>query len=155
MSDLSTLELGLIIGGGAAVVVGCVIAFYFCVYHKRRRWWSAAGPESSYLMNHDDAPTEVYSSSTSEWKYGELDHHGVKRVAAWLSDVLTALQTNGGTLDPIVEDVIVENTLLGHQDDIGSPPQGYSPRVSNVGSDDGTVGRRGGAAVFARDPLRR
>ena len=69
------------------------------------------------------------------WKYGELDPSGVKRVLQWIQEVRNAQNTSG--IVPIVDEEIIDSGLLGQQDDIGSPPQGYSPRVSNIGSDDG------------------
>ena len=94
-----------------------------------------------------------YSESSSDWRFGELDYAGVKRIVQWLADVRQAQTRNGG-VDPIVEDVVIEQTLLGQQYDIGSPPQGYSPRVSAIGSDDGGF-RRHGRDPIERDPLQR
>ncbi|CUF07864.1 membrane-associated protein, putative [Bodo saltans] len=151
--SLSVLDWSLI-GGGCVLVIGAAVLTYCCCVRKRR----AKDPsgENAALIQSSDFNTDVknsYSESSSDWRFGELDYAGVKRIVQWLADVRQAQSRNGG-VDPIVEDVVIEQTLLGQQYDIGSPPQGYSPRVSAIGSDDGGF-RRHGRDPIERDPLQR
>lgn len=143
---LGEVDLLLIIGG--CVVVAAAGAIVVCCFLRSRRR-KAADLESATLINDDRH--EQYSTTTSgEWKYGELDYAGLKRVLLWLAEVRHAFARG---IEPIQEEPIVDSALLGQQDDIGSPPQGYSPRVSAIGSDDGY--RRSKDTFVSRDPLRR
>jgi hypothetical protein len=127
---LSTLDLGLIIGGAFLIILAIFIAV-FCRISRLR-----SNEEDRLIDGTGDsinAPS-CRSSNLGEWAYGELDRSGVRRVYAWVEEVRRA-HMRGVT--PIPDELCVESTLLGHIDEIGSPPQGSSPRVSNIGSDDG------------------
>jgi hypothetical protein len=150
----SSNNITIIIAGCVAGVLFVVLALF--LLWKWRRNLSRRG-EDSPLIQHEDGhgAVDTYGGGGMDqttWKYGELDPAGVKRVLQWVQDVRNAQNSSGIT--PIVEEEIVDSSLLGQQDDIGSPPQGYSPRVSNIGSDDGRSKfrdelQRGGY----RDPL--
>jgi hypothetical protein len=148
---LSVLDWSLI-GAGCALLFSALAVVYCCFIRNRGKRDSG---EHAALIQSTEFNSDVKHSrcdSSSDWKFGELDYAGVKRVLQWLADVRQAHARNGG-VDPIVEDVVVEQTLLGQQYDIGSPPQGYSPRVSAIGSEDGF--RRQGREPIERDPLQR
>lgn len=149
--SLSVLDWSLIGAGGALLL--SALALVYCCFLRNRHGKGSTG-EHAALIQSTEFNSDVkhsYSESSSDWKFGELDYAGVKRVLQWLADVRQAQARNGG-VDPIVEDVVVEQTLLGQSYDIGSPPQGYSPRVSAIGSEDGF---RRGREPIERDPLQR
>lgn len=153
MRSSSGWELGLEIAAGAAVLIGAAVVIY-CVCRSARR---KACREGAPLIEDDERNTAYGGNgvavNSGEWMFGELDYAGLKRVLDWLAKVREAFAKNGG-IEPIADEVVVDSARLGQIDDIGSPPQGYSPRVSAIGSDDGTT--RGSKDHFAsRDPLRR
>ncbi len=144
-----------IIAGSVAGVVMVAIALF--LVWKWRMSLSRRGEEDP-LIQHEDGqvlPTQAPNGGSMDqttWKYGELDPAGVKRVLQWIQEVRNATTSSG--IAPIEEEEIVDSGLLGQMDDIGSPPQGYSPRVSNIGSDDGrTMFRDENQRGNYRDPL--
>mmetsp|Transcript_68818 Transcript_68818/g.80229 ORF Transcript_68818/g.80229 Transcript_68818/m.80229 type:complete len:191 (-) Transcript_68818:413-985(-) len=184
----SNWKLWVEVAAGAAVAVLLLSGMIFCICRSRRRRAAILSKEHAVLIadgeedaQHGDGGTAgrgvggVYGTvslnSSGEWMFGELDYSGLKRVLDWLADVRRAFAKHGG-IDPIADEVIVDSARLGQIDDIGSPPQGgYSPRVSAIGSDEGSGVHHssnrggpfnksgGGAHVVAmgvsRDPLRR
>lgn len=143
MDSFSSLQISLIIGG---VVVGfafvALIVYFACSSKKRRR-----GEED--LL--DGSGFSYGTENTSGWKFGELDINGVKRVVTWVSEVKAAARESG--VLPLEDEYFPDASFLGQMDDIGSPPQVYTPRVSLVGSDDGDDHRDNGYTLQERDPL--
>lgn len=126
----------------------------------RLNTYGGADRKSSTLRN-PSAASAPPSAPPEPWTFGELSKSGLERVRAWI-DAVKAASDDLDELEPAVVSIIAES-LLGDEDP-GSPPNVYSPRVSNVGSDD--VGRspddrnsRENAAVRSssnprfRDPL--
>lgn len=152
--------LAIEIGVGTVVFVILITAVVWCICRSRRR--RAALRETAALIDDEDRgghPTGGYggggmSVNSGEWMFGELDYSGLKRVLDWLAEVRKAFAKYGG-IEPISDDIIVDSARLGQIDDIGSPPQGYSPRVSAIGSDEGSAVPSIAARQQARDPLRR
>lgn len=150
---LNAVDLSLIIVGSALVLLIVGISCY-CLRRDRRR--TGTEGEQAYLIIDSASPSvqgDLTTIGPGTEEFGDLDPAGVARIWRWLHDVKAAQQSHG--VDPIHEQVIIERTMLGHVDDIGPTPIVYSPRVSNIGSDDGRGTRERNYDDVPRPALRR
>lgn len=149
---LNAVDLSLIVVGSALVLLIIGVSCY-CLRRDRRR--AGAEGEQAYLIIDSASPSvqggDLATIGPGTEEFGDLDPAGVARIWRWLHDVKAAQQQHG--LDPIPEQIMIER--LGHVEDLGPAPVVYSPRVSNIGSDDGRGTRERNYDDAPRPALRR